>query len=146
MADGKIQWEWYCKSHRYRHLKMFMNSYNATVPQTMIWSGQSLGGQLLDHQYGSAACAGIARRLQHGSRKGKSEGFLQDLQPKECTAWNSQTEAWEQVSEPSSPCTYRHGFQTYTQSHNTKVQTSCFHFGGRYTYIKGRGTSLPRVG
>lgn len=42
-----------------------------------------LGDQLLDHQYGSVACAGIAR---HGSRKRKSGGFLWDLQPKEGTA------------------------------------------------------------
>lgn len=103
-----------------------------------------LGNQLLDHQYGSAACAGIARHLQRGSRKGKSGGFLQDLQPEEGTAWNSWTDAWEQISE-SSPCTYQHALQTYPRSHNIKVQRSCFHFDRHYTCIKGRRTSPPGV-
>lgn len=45
------------------HLKMFMHSSNATVPQTMIWLGWGLGGQRLGHQYGSIPGAGIASHL-----------------------------------------------------------------------------------
>lgn len=59
-----------------------------------------LRGHPLDHQSGwqHCLCVGIAWCLQNNRRKGSSEGFLQDLQPEEGTAWNFWIGTWEQVS------------------------------------------------